>query len=108
MATIYLSTLGRRGVREVAEQNVQKAHYAARQIAGVNGYGIRFSAPFFNEFVVTCPNSAAETLSKLAGAKIIGGLQLSRYFPEMKNEMLVCVTETTTKAEIDSLVKALN
>jgi glycine dehydrogenase subunit 1 len=107
MATIYLSTLGRKGVREVAEQNIQKAHYAAQRIAGLDGYGLRFSAPFFNEFVVRCPVSAEETLDKLAAKKILGGLALSRYFPAMKNDLLVCVTETTTKAEIDALVEGL-
>jgi glycine dehydrogenase subunit 1 len=107
MATIYLSTLGRRGVREVAEQNVQKAHYAARRIAGLPGYSLRFSAPFFNEFVLQCPKPARNVLDQLAGHKIIGGLALSRFFPEMKNELLVCVTETPTKAEIDSLVEGL-
>jgi glycine dehydrogenase subunit 1 len=107
MATIYLSTLGRRGVREVAEQNVQKAHYASRQIKAINGYGIRFAAPFFNEFVVSCPRPAETILARLQKKKIIGGFALSRFFPEMKNELLVCVTETTTKAEIDSLVEAL-
>lgn len=107
MATIYLSTMGRRGLREVAEQNAQKAHYAAKRIAAVDGYQIRFSAPFFNEFVVSCPKPSEEILAELADKKIIGGLSLSRFFPEMKNEILVCVTETTTKAEIDSLVEAL-
>jgi glycine dehydrogenase subunit 1 len=107
MATIYLSTMGRRGLREVAEQNMQKAHYAARRVADVGGYRVRFSAPFFNEFVVSCPKPSEAILSRLAGKKIIGGLPLSRFFPEMKNEILMCVTETTTKQEIDSLVEAL-
>jgi len=107
MATIYLSTMGRRGLREVAEQNTQKAHYAARRIADVGAYRIRFSAPFFNEFVVSCPKPSEVILSRLAAKKIIGGLPLSRFFPEMKNEILMCVTETTTKAEIDSLIEAL-
>jgi len=107
MATIYLSTMGRRGVREVAEQNAQKAHYAAKRIAAVAGYRLRFSAPFFNEFVVSCPKPSEEILLKLAGNKIIGGLALSRFFPQMKNEILMCVTETTTKDELDSLVEAL-
>ncbi|MCI0523977.1 MAG: aminomethyl-transferring glycine dehydrogenase subunit GcvPA [Acidobacteria bacterium] len=107
MATIYLSTLGRRGVREVAEQNLQKAHYAARRIAALDGYQLRFTAPFFNEFVVSCPKPAREVLDELTDRKIIGGLALDRFFPEMKNEVLVCVTETTTKEEIDALVEAL-
>ncbi|MCI0388921.1 MAG: aminomethyl-transferring glycine dehydrogenase subunit GcvPA [Acidobacteria bacterium] len=107
MATIYLSTMGRRGMREVAEQNAQKAHYAAKRIAAVDGYRLRFSAPFFNEFVVSCPKPSEEILRKLAGKKIIGGLALSRFFPELENEILMCVTETTTKDEIDSLVEAL-
>ena len=107
MATIYLSTMGRHGLREVAEQNAQKAHYAAKRIATVDGYQIRFSAPYFNEFVVSCPTPAEEVLGKLANGKIVGGLALSRFFPEMKNEILMCVTETTTKQEIDSLVEAL-
>jgi len=107
MATIYLSTMGRRGVREVAEQNAQKAHYAAKHIAALDGYHLRYSAPFFNEFVVSCPKPAEEILRKLAGKKIIGGLALSRFFPQMKNEILMCVTETTSKEEIDSLVEAL-
>src|SRR5499426_3734382 len=107
MATIYLSTMGRRGLREVAEHNAQKAHYAAKRIESVDGYRLRFSAPFFNEFVVSCPKPSGVVLSRLADKKIIGGLPLSRFFPEMKNEILMCVTETTTKQEIDSLVEAL-
>jgi glycine cleavage system P protein (glycine dehydrogenase) subunit 1 len=107
MATIYLGTLGGKGVREVAEQNVQKAHYAARQISRLNGYSLRFTGPFFNEFVVSCPKTAEEVLQSLKNKKIIGGLALSRFFPEMKNEILMCVTETTTKMEIDTLVDVL-
>ena len=107
MATIYLSTLGRRGIREVAEHNIYKSHYAAKEIGAIKGYRIRFTAPFFNEFVVSCPKPAREVLESLKEKKILGGLELSRFFPEMKNEILVCVTETITKTEIDTLVKGL-
>lgn len=107
MATVYLSTMGRRGVREAAEQNLQKAHYAAKQIAAINGFSLKFSSPFFNEFVVSCPKPAAEILAALQSKKIIGGLALERFFPAMTNEVLVCVTETTTKEQIDSLVAEL-
>ncbi len=107
MATVYLSTMGRCGVREAAEQNLQKAHYASKQIGSLNGFTLKFSSPFFNEFVVSCPKPAAEVLAKLQSKKIIGGLALERFFPTMKNEILVCVTETTTKEQIDSLVAEL-
>ncbi|HZS06653.1 MAG TPA: aminomethyl-transferring glycine dehydrogenase subunit GcvPA [Blastocatellia bacterium] len=107
MATVYLSLLGRKGLQEVAEQNVQKAHYAAKQIAALGGYKLRFTAPFFNEFVVTCPKPAREILDRLARQKIIGGLPLARFFPRMENELLVCVTETTTRQEVDSFTDTL-
>jgi glycine dehydrogenase subunit 1 len=107
MATIHLSTLGRRGLREVAEQNLQKAHYAASQISAIDGYRRRFNAPFFNEFVITCPRPASETASRLREQGIIGGLPLGRFFAEHENELLICVTEMRTKNEIDRLVAAL-
>ncbi|MEP7272995.1 MAG: aminomethyl-transferring glycine dehydrogenase subunit GcvPA [Acidobacteriota bacterium] len=108
MATIYLATMGRHGVREVAEQNLQKAHYAARQIAALDGYSLRFSAPYFNEFVVTCPRSGRETLDALLDRHLIGGVPLERFFPGMTNDILVAVTETISKAEIDALVEGLS
>ncbi len=107
MSTVYLSTMGRQGVREAAEQNIQKAHYAARQISALPNYRLRFPSSFFNEFVVSGPRPAKELLADLRERGIIGGLEMSRFFPEMKNEILVCVTETTTREEIDRLVEAL-
>ena len=107
MATIYLSLMGREGLKESGEQNLQKAHYAAKQIAAIDGYKPRFASPFFNEFTVSCPKPAQEVLDKLAAKNIVGGLALKRFFPEMKNDLLICVTETTSKQEIDALVEAL-
>lgn len=107
MATVYLSTMGRAGVREVAGQNAQKAHYAAERLAEIDGFSIRFAAPFFNEFVLSCPSTATGILDALQSRDIIGGLALSRFFPGMKNEILVCVTETATRRDIDSLVEAV-
>jgi glycine dehydrogenase subunit 1 len=108
MATIYLATMGRKGVQEVANQNLQKAHYAAREIARLEGYALQFTAPFFNEFVVKTPQAASEITSRLLDKKIIGGLALDRYYPEMSDALLVCVTETTKKEAIDNLVAALD
>lgn len=111
MSTVYLSTMGRAGLREAAEQNLQKAHYAARLISGIAGYKLRFGASFFNEFVISAPRPATEVLERLREQDIIGGLELSRFFggrdSGMENEILVCVTETTTRQDIDRLVSAL-
>jgi glycine dehydrogenase subunit 1 len=108
MATIYLATTGRKGVQEIAHQNLQKAHYAASEIAKLNGYALKFSAPFFNEFVVQTPKPASEILKQLTDRKIVGGLALEAYYPDMSNALLVCVTETTKRAAIDKFVDALD
>lgn len=107
-ATIYMETMGKKGLQEVAMQNAQKAAYAARQIAAIDGFEPAFSAPKFNEFVIRAPKPAAEVLEKLRTEKgIIGGLALSKYYENRPNDILVCVTETNTKEQIDSLVSAL-
>ena len=108
MATIYLATLGRRGVQEVARQNLQKAHYAASEIAKLDGFELRFAAPFFNEFVVRAPRPATELTRALLDKKIVGGVALECYYPDLKDSLLVCVTETAKKEAIDNLVTALS
>jgi glycine dehydrogenase subunit 1 len=109
MATIYLETLGRRGLQEVAVQCAQKAAYAARRISEIEGFSLPYSeTPRFNEFVVRAPVAAEELLRRLASERnITGGLALSRYFPERTNDILVCVTETNPRSEIDALVNGL-
>jgi glycine dehydrogenase subunit 1 len=107
-ATVYLETMGRRGLQEVAQQCAQKAAYAARRISELKGFSLPFSAPRFNEFVVRAPVNASELLARLAEEKNInGGLALSRYFNDRPNDFLVCVTELNTRTEIDGLVAAL-
>ena len=107
-ATVYLETMGRRGLQEVAMQCAQKAAYAAKQIGELQGFSIPFTGPRFNEFVVRAPIAARQLLSRLASkSDITGGLALSRYYPDRPNEFLVCVTEMNSRAEIDTLVEAL-
>jgi len=107
-ATVYLETMGRRGVQEAARQCAQKAHYAAREIGKVEGFSLPYSAPFFNEFVVRAPVEASPLLDKLASEKgINGGIALSRFDSNRPNDFLVCVTETNTRAQIDGLVAGL-
>ncbi len=108
-ATVYMETMGRRGLQEVAQQCLQKAAYAARRISGLQGFSLPYSAPRFNEFVVRAPVEAKGLLSRLASEKnITGGLALSRYYAERPNDFLVCVTETNSRAEIDALVQGLS
>lgn len=107
-ATIYLETMGRRGMQEVALQCAQKAAYAARQISEIAGFSLPYSAPRFNEFVVSAPVEAKGLLSRLAAEKnITGGLALSRFYADRPNDFLVCVTDTNSRAEIDALVEGL-
>jgi glycine dehydrogenase subunit 1 len=107
-ATVYLETMGRRGIQEVAQQCAQKAAYAARAIAKLNGYSLPFSGPYFNEFVVRAPGKAMDLLVRLGKEKgIDGGIALSRFMPDRPNDFLVCVTETNSRAQIDALVEGL-
>ena len=108
-ATVYLETMGRRGIQEAAHQCLQKAAYAARRIKSVNGFSIPFTGPYFNEFVVRAPGNAVELLSRVAKERgIEGGIALSRFLPDRDKDFLVCVTETNTREQIDALVAALS
>jgi len=108
-ATVYLEAMGRRGIQETAQQCLQKAAYAAKRIASLNGFSLSFSAPFFNEFVVRGPLNSVELLARLAKEKgIEGGIALSRFMADRDKDFLICVTETNTREQIDTLVTALS
>ncbi len=106
-STVYMATMGQAGVQEAAEQCLQKAHYAAETLAAVPGYALRFSAPYFLEFVLQCPSSADEIAARLAEQGILGGIPLGRWYPELADCLLVAVTEKRTKEEIDAFAAAL-
>ena len=110
-AAVYLATLGERGLRRVAELCFHKSHYAAARIAGLPGCTINAHAPsaeFFKEFVVSLPTDAATVLSRLRTEHgVIGGYDLARNFSGKENDMLVAVTETNTRDDIDRLVTGL-
>jgi glycine dehydrogenase subunit 1 len=107
IATIYMQTLGKNGLREVALQNLRKASYAKEKLARVKGCGLRFSGPTFNEFVVQVKKNSADVLKGLLKKQILGGLELGRFYPELKDCLLVCVTEQNSREEIDALAKAM-
>lgn len=105
-ATITMVTLGRQGLKEMAVQCVNKAHYACQQLTTVEGVKRTFSAPFFKEFVVTADRDINTINDGLLKQKIIGGLPVERFYPELKNSSLLCVTEVKSKEQIDELVNA--
>ncbi len=107
MATVYLSLLGKEGIREVAQQNLAKAEYAKKKIAAIPGFSVPFAAPTFNEFVVEAPEGADVVLAALEQQGILGGISLGRFYGDMPRRLLVCVTEQNSRAEIDALAAAL-
>lgn len=103
-AAVYLATLGKRGLKQVAELCYHKAHYAAGAISKLKGYSLAFQQPFFKEFVIRCPVAPSKINEALFKEKIIGGLDISHM---IDNGMLLCATEMNTKQEIDKLVEIL-
>ena len=103
-AVIYLSTVGKVGLQEVASQCIQKANYAYRSLTSMSGCEAVFSGPFFKEFVVRLNKPVADINRQLLAKGLLGGLDLGRYYPELEGCMLLCVTEKRTKQEIDRLV----
>ena len=101
MATVFMELYGKQGLRELATQNLAKARYLASKLTP------RFTGPTFNEFVarVSAPDSLNKRLLK---KKIIGGLPLKRYYPELKDTMLLCATEMTKREDMDALAEVLS
>src|SRR5581483_7128649 len=99
---VYLSLMGKHGLRRVAELCYQKAHYAAKQIAELPGFSVNTTLPFFKEFIVTCPRPVHEiNTALLEDYHIIGGYDLGKDYPDRTGQMLIAVTETNPKSEID-------
>jgi glycine dehydrogenase subunit 1 len=109
-ATMFMTALGKSGLREMAEQCHHKARYLAGRIAGLDGYRLKFDGPYFNEFCVTCPKPAAEILRAARRRGILAGVaphgrRLGRIGEP--NDLLIAVTEKRTRAEMDALVGVL-
>jgi glycine dehydrogenase subunit 1 len=104
-ATIYLCLLGKSGLRQLAEQNLAKAHYAAERLREISGVVTPFTGPCFNEVVVKVPGDAECLLEDLRREKIIGGLPLGELYPELANHLLLCFTELVSRAAMDRLVE---
>jgi len=103
MVNIFMTVYGKVGLKELAKQNLAKTAYAAAQFAR-HGKVLFSSAPRFNEFVVTTSETPQAINSRLLGHKIVGGLPLKRFYPELGNAALWCCTELTTRSAIDTAV----
>lgn len=108
-ASVYMSTLGRQGMIDVADLNLQKSHYALEVFKAIPGVKATFNAPTFNEFVIQLPEGTNVDSLQLALLEkgFIGGYELSREYPELAGHMLIAVTERRTKEEIDEFARAL-
>jgi glycine cleavage system P protein (glycine dehydrogenase) subunit 1 len=106
-ATVHLTLLGKEGLREMAAQNLSKAQFALAELTKIPGVRRTFPAPFFNEFTIELPRSARMVNAELLRDKIIGPLPLGATYPELTKHALVCVTETTTRVEIERLAAGI-
>jgi glycine dehydrogenase subunit 1 len=108
MATIFLTVYGKEGMRELAEHNMAKAAYAARRLSTVPGAKLLFDkAPRFHEFVLKTDEAPAVWSKRLLNSKIVGGIDLSRWYPELEHATLWCATEVMPRESIDTAARAL-
>ncbi|MBY9019701.1 MAG: aminomethyl-transferring glycine dehydrogenase subunit GcvPA [Candidatus Lokiarchaeota archaeon] len=104
-ALIYLISLGKTGLREIANQNFQKAHYVKKAIASIPGYEVLNKKPTYNEFIVKCPNING-LIRECKKMNLLPPLQVSTYFPKMLDIALVCVTELNSSSSIEKFINA--
>jgi glycine dehydrogenase subunit 1 len=108
MATIFLTVYGKEGMGELAEHNLAKAHFAAQELSAVSGAKLRFQgAPRFHEFVLETAEAPVIWQKRLLENKIVGGVELGRWYPELGNATLWCATEIITKEQIDKAASVL-
>ncbi len=107
-ACVYMTLMGKEGMKELAEINMDRAHYLRAKIAMIKGFEVDMKVPVFNEFTVVSSKPLAEIQEKLLAKKIFPGVALEQFYPEMKNAFVVCATETKTKEDLDRFVEALS
>ena len=105
--TIYLAVMGKQGLRELALLNLSKTDYMKKKLSKIQGFEMRFSGDTFNEIVLKCPKPANEIRDALLEYKILAGLPLGSYYPELDDSLLLCATELNTVEDIDLLADKL-
>ena len=106
-ACVYMTLMGKEGMREAAELNLDRATALREKISRLKGFKVDASVPIFNEFIVKSEKPFEEIESRLLREKIFPGVDLGKFYPEMKGSFLVCATETKTEEDLDRLVEAL-
>ncbi|MCK4353358.1 aminomethyl-transferring glycine dehydrogenase subunit GcvPA [candidate division WOR-3 bacterium] len=106
-ACVYLTIMGKQGIKEVSEQCYSKAHCLADRIKEISGFSLAYKAPFFNEFVVQTPIEAERVVQNLIKDQIFAGVPISRFYKNRKRELLIAVTEKRTRRELDYFVEKL-
>ncbi len=106
-ACVYMTLLGKEGIKELAEINLDRAYYLREKIAGIPGFKADTSLPIFNEFIVQSEKDFSQVEQKLLARGIFAGIDLGKFYPDMKNKFLVCATETKTQEDLDRFVEAL-
>jgi glycine dehydrogenase subunit 1 len=107
IATIYLALMGKTGLRAAAALNLARSRELASAVARVDGTTLKYSTPFFNEFVADVHQPAAGVLARLADRGILGGVDLGRFYPDLSSCILMTATELTTMADINAMAAAL-
>lgn len=107
-ASVYLATLGKQGLKEVATLCLAKSHEALKKITALPGYSKAFNGPFFKEFVIKSEKPLDQVLGKLLKANIFGGIDLGKYDSTLENHLLICLTEKHRSDDIDRLVDQLS
>ena len=106
-AAIFMAVVGKNGLKEMAQLNLDKAEYAKQLLSKIKGVEVKRSAPTFNEFTVHLPKDASEVVAAMMKKGFAAGFPLGRYYPGMERYLLVAVTEKRTKKEIEQYAKAL-
>ncbi len=104
-ALVYLLSMGRTGLKEIATQNFQKAHHLKSELGKIPGYKILNTKPTYNEFLVDCPNIDS-LIYQCKQRNLLPPLKISKYYPQMKNTALVCITEMNSKDSIEAFIQA--
>ncbi len=107
-ACVYMTLIGKKGIRQLGEINMDRADYLRRKIAGIKGYQVSLETPVFNEFVVRASQPFESLEKKLVEKNIFPGVGLGGFYPGCENDFLVCATETKTQEQLDRFAEALS